>query len=67
MKFQPGTCLMYPFVASWFARCEELDQHDLSFLKAISISGSVLDTTTASLINKRLPHVKITQVSLTMT
>jgi non-ribosomal peptide synthetase component E (peptide arylation enzyme) len=55
---------MYPFVATWFARCDEVDQHDLSFLKAISISGSVLDTTTAKLIKQKLPSIKINQVKI---
>jgi hypothetical protein len=54
---------MYPFVATWFARCDEVDKHDLSFLKAISISGSVLDTTTAKLIKQKLPSTKINQVT----
>jgi non-ribosomal peptide synthetase component E (peptide arylation enzyme) len=54
--------MMYPFVATWFARSDEVDTHDLSFLKAITIGGSVLDTTTANLIKQKLPNIKINQV-----
>jgi len=57
---------MYPFVASWFARCEEVENVDLSFLKMISSGGSVLDPTTAELIAKKLPHVKLAQVSFVL-
>jgi len=53
---------MYPFVASWFARCEDIEKVDLSFLKRISSGGSVLDPTTAELIAKRLPHIRLAQV-----
>ncbi|CAB3365594.1 Hypothetical predicted protein [Cloeon dipterum] len=61
IKYKPGNCLMYPFVATWFARCDDLDQVDLSFLKMISCGGSVLDATTAELIVKKMPHVKVVQ------
>jgi non-ribosomal peptide synthetase component E (peptide arylation enzyme) len=55
---------MYPFVASWFARCDEVEKVDLSFLQKISSGGSVLDPTTADLIVKKLPHIKLAQVGL---
>jgi hypothetical protein len=35
---------------------------DLSFLKSITIGGSVLDTTTIQLIKTRLPQVSLVQV-----
>lgn len=54
--------MMYPFVANWFARCDDVDKHDFSFLKAITIGGSVLETTTANLIKQKLPNIKISQV-----
>jgi non-ribosomal peptide synthetase component E (peptide arylation enzyme) len=53
---------MYPFVASWFARCEDLEKVDLSFLKMIFSGGSVLDPTTAELIAQRLPHIRLALV-----
>jgi hypothetical protein len=61
---QPDNVLMYPFVASWFARHEKLDECDLSFIKAISTGGSVLDATTAEILAQKLPHVTIIQVSI---
>ncbi|XP_065331960.1 uncharacterized protein LOC135934273 [Cloeon dipterum] len=59
VKNKPGNVLMYPFVANWFARCDDIGKYDLSFLKLISIVGSVLDPTTAQLINQKLPGAKI--------
>ncbi|XP_059484665.1 uncharacterized protein LOC132202040 [Neocloeon triangulifer] len=62
LKFKPGNCLMYPFVATWFARCEELAQTDLSFVKIITVGGGVLDPTTAELLSKKMPCAKIVRV-----
>ncbi|XP_059485965.1 uncharacterized protein LOC132202794 [Neocloeon triangulifer] len=59
VKFKPGNCLMYPFLANWFIRSEELDKYDLSFLQLVTISGSVLDPATAELINAKLPNLRI--------
>ncbi|XP_059483505.1 uncharacterized protein LOC132201383 [Neocloeon triangulifer] len=61
IKYKPGNCLMYPFVASWFARCDEIEKVDLGFLKMISCGGSVLDVTTAELLVKKLPHIRLAQ------
>ncbi|XP_059485964.1 uncharacterized protein LOC132202793 [Neocloeon triangulifer] len=58
-KFKPGNCIMYPFLANWFVRSEELEKYDLSFLKLITITGSVLDPATAELINEKLPNLRI--------
>lgn len=60
---QPGNSLMYPFVATWFARCADLDGVDLSFMKIITVGGGVLDPTTAELLKKKIPHIKIVRVS----
>jgi non-ribosomal peptide synthetase component E (peptide arylation enzyme) len=56
---------MFPFVAAWLARCDKLGEMDLSFLKSITIGGSVLDNTTVELIAKRLPQVAMVQVGFT--
>lgn len=53
---------MFPFVAAWLARCDKLSKVDLSFLKSITIGGSVLDTTTVELITKHLPQASMVQV-----
>jgi hypothetical protein len=54
---------MYPYITTWFARSPGLDKRDLSFVKAIGIGGSVLDPSTAQLLNQRLPQVLLLQVS----
>jgi hypothetical protein len=56
---------MFPFVAAWLARCDKLGEMDLTFLKSITIGGSVLDNTTVELITKRLPQVAMVQVRFT--
>ncbi|CAB3366154.1 Hypothetical predicted protein [Cloeon dipterum] len=61
-EHRPANTLMYPFVCNWLARCDELDQYDLSFLESITITGAVLDATTIELMAKRLPHVEIIQL-----
>ncbi|XP_059485961.1 luciferin 4-monooxygenase-like isoform X1 [Neocloeon triangulifer] len=60
-KYKPGNCLMYPFLANWFIRSEELEKYDLSFLHMVTIAGSVLDPATADLIHTKLPNVRIAQ------
>ncbi|CAB3369218.1 Hypothetical predicted protein [Cloeon dipterum] len=59
VKNKPGNVLMYPFVANWFARCDDIGKYDLSILQLITIVGSVLDPTTAQLINQKLLGAKI--------
>jgi acyl-coenzyme A synthetase/AMP-(fatty) acid ligase len=60
---QPDNVLMYPFVASWFARHDKLGKCDLSFLKAISTGGSVLDAKTVEILAQKLPNITIIQVN----
>jgi len=55
---------MYPFVATWFARCAELKDVDLSFMKVITVGGGILDPTTADLLKKKIPHIKIVRVCI---
>jgi len=54
---------MYPFVATWFARCADLESVDLSFMKIITVGGGVLDPTTAELLQNKIPHIKIVRVN----
>ncbi|XP_059477781.1 uncharacterized protein LOC132198053 [Neocloeon triangulifer] len=61
-KFKPENVLMYPFVATWFARSDKLNSSDLSCIKVISVAGSVLDPTTAELLAAKLPQIKFNQV-----
>lgn len=55
---------MYPYVASWFARCEsELARvREANILESIWMGGWVLDHTTAQLIAKELPNTFLTPV-----
>ncbi|CAB3361722.1 Hypothetical predicted protein [Cloeon dipterum] len=62
LKYKPGTAVMYPFIAIWFARHENLDKVDLSFLKVIICSGAMIDPTTMNILAKKLPHVEVKQL-----
>ncbi|XP_059478321.1 uncharacterized protein LOC132198347 [Neocloeon triangulifer] len=56
LKFKPRKVFLYPYVMSWLAKSPELDKHDFSFLKGISLGGSVVDPTTLDLLEKKFPH-----------
>ncbi|XP_059478324.1 uncharacterized protein LOC132198350 [Neocloeon triangulifer] len=56
LKFKPRQVLLYPYVMSWLAKSPELDKHDFSFLKGISLGGSVVDPTTLELLEKKFPN-----------
>ncbi|KAF4519141.1 hypothetical protein B566_EDAN007414 [Ephemera danica] len=61
-KYKPSTVIMYPYNAVWMARSPQLKSHDLSFLKAIYATASVLDPATVKILNEELPNVAIEQV-----
>lgn len=60
---QPATIFLYPYIASWFARCPELKKYDLSFIKHIAFGGSVLDPTSAQLMEKNFPGAYLNMVN----
>ncbi|XP_059469212.1 luciferin 4-monooxygenase-like [Neocloeon triangulifer] len=62
MKYKPASVVMYPFVATWFARHEKLDTLDLSFLKTIMGGGAIIDPTTIEILAKKLPGVRLKQM-----
>ncbi|KAF4519142.1 hypothetical protein B566_EDAN007415 [Ephemera danica] len=60
-KYKPETVIMYPYNAVWMARSPELKSNDLSFLKCIHVTASVLDPATVKILNEELPNVAIEQ------
>jgi len=61
---QPTNVFLYPYIAGWFARCEELSQHDFSFIKQIMLGGSVIDPTTMELLEKAIPGTFLNLVNV---
>ncbi|XP_065341379.1 luciferin 4-monooxygenase-like [Cloeon dipterum] len=59
LKFKPRKLFLYPYISSWLARSTELQKHDLSFIKDISLGGSVVDPTTMRLLQKAFPKAYI--------
>jgi hypothetical protein len=56
--------VLYPYIASWFARHPQLDDvRKGDFLKQLMIAGWVLDPTTSTLLSKTLPKTDIQQVN----
>ncbi|XP_059485149.1 uncharacterized protein LOC132202323 [Neocloeon triangulifer] len=62
VKYKPATAVMYPFVATWFARHDKLATTDLSFLKAILCFGGIIDPTTMEILYQKFPNVQIKQL-----
>lgn len=58
-KYKPNVIFLFPYLANWFARCQELDKLDLSCVKEITCGGSVVDKAVLTILNERLPEVKI--------
>ncbi|KAF4531414.1 hypothetical protein B566_EDAN009657, partial [Ephemera danica] len=61
LKHKPNALMMYPYVATWFARAPELTQHDFSFIKVVGMGGSIVDPTTSRLLSTALPQTMIIQ------
>jgi len=60
--------MLYPYIATWFARNSQLDEvRNGDFLKQLMIGGWVLDPTTSTLLSKNLPNTHIQQVKLIFT
>jgi hypothetical protein len=56
--------MLYPYIATWFARHPQLDEmRKGDFLKQLMIGGWVLDPTTSTLLSKNLPKTHIQQVN----
>ncbi|XP_059479512.1 uncharacterized protein LOC132199071 [Neocloeon triangulifer] len=63
MTYKPRTIMLYPYIASSFARNPELEAVRKSgFLKHMMIGGWILDITTAKLLSQNLPQTHIQQV-----
>ncbi|CAB3378517.1 Hypothetical predicted protein [Cloeon dipterum] len=62
LKYKPKKMSLYPYISSWLARSAELQKHDFSFLKEISLGGSVMDPTTMRLLQKGFPDAEITTI-----
>ncbi|XP_059473255.1 luciferin 4-monooxygenase-like isoform X2 [Neocloeon triangulifer] len=62
--YKPKSILFYPFVANWFARCEnELEVlGSRNIFNLIMIGGWVLDSKTADKLHDTLPNTHIQQV-----
>ncbi|XP_059473268.1 uncharacterized protein LOC132195343 [Neocloeon triangulifer] len=62
--YKPSSILLYPFVANWFAQCDDelATLKSKGFLNLISIGGWVLDPTTADSIFEKLPNTHLQQV-----
>ncbi|XP_046394807.1 luciferin 4-monooxygenase-like [Ischnura elegans] len=54
-KYRPDGLFLFPYVANWFSRSEELQKHDLSSIREIIATGSVFDHATLSLLSKKMP------------
>ncbi|XP_065343272.1 uncharacterized protein LOC135941573 [Cloeon dipterum] len=59
LKYKPKKMSLYPYISSWLARSSELQKHDLSFIKDITLGGSVMDPTTMRLLQKGFPNAEI--------
>ncbi|XP_065341781.1 uncharacterized protein LOC135940708 [Cloeon dipterum] len=59
LKYKPQQVFLYPYITNGFARSTELDKHDFSFLKAISLGGSIVDPTTVHLLQRKFPHTRV--------
>ncbi|XP_071452628.1 uncharacterized protein [Hetaerina americana] len=55
-KYKPDVLFLFPYVANWFARSHELQNHDLSSIREIIVTGSVFDHSTLSVMSKNIPH-----------
>ncbi|XP_065342986.1 uncharacterized protein LOC135941406 [Cloeon dipterum] len=55
-KFRPRKLFLYPYISGWLARSPELQKHDLSFIKGMTIAGSVIDPTTIRLLQTGFPN-----------
>ncbi|KAG8224161.1 hypothetical protein J437_LFUL005545 [Ladona fulva] len=61
LKFKPSGLYIYPYVASWLARAPELNADDFSFIRRISLVGTVMDLATAKILSSKLPQMQLTQ------
>ncbi|KAF4531983.1 hypothetical protein B566_EDAN017414, partial [Ephemera danica] len=61
-KYKPDDLHLFPYIASWVARSQRLQELDLSFLKVITIGASPLDHGTVEIFQKTLPQVLIQQI-----
>jgi len=55
--------MLYPYLAAWFTRSPGVDKFDFNFVKHILLGGSVLDATTAELMEKLFPNAFLNQAS----
>ncbi|CAB3382633.1 Hypothetical predicted protein [Cloeon dipterum] len=56
IKFRPRKLFLYPYISGWLARSPELQKHDFSFIKGMTIAGSVIDPTTIRLLQTAFPN-----------
>ncbi|XP_059479644.1 uncharacterized protein LOC132199121 [Neocloeon triangulifer] len=64
LTYKPKSLLLYPFVANWFARCDDelATLKSKGFLNLITIGGWVLDVATADSLTEKLPNTNLQQV-----